>query len=201
MSLLRILGEKPWDEQGAPEEGGQLAAAPQKTALFFFLGIVTVLFGLFFAAYYIRMALDDWRPLPEPGLLWLNTAVLAAASVILQWTRNGLARGDERRLQRGLLLGGLATFGFIAGQVAAWSELNAAGYYLNSNPANSFFYVLTGLHALHMLGGLWVWTRAALRLGSGAGAEAIRVSVELCTVYWHFLLLVWLVLFGLLSYT
>ena len=69
------------------------------------------------------------------------------------------------------------------------------------NPANAFFYVLTAVHGLHMLGGLLVWGRSAIRVWRGAGAESVRLSVELCTVYWHFLLLVWAVLFGILLST
>jgi cytochrome c oxidase subunit III len=100
-----------------------------------------------------------------------------------------------------LLLGALLTLAFVYGQVAAWQEMRSAGYYMYNNPANSFFYVMTGIHALHILGGLWVWTRASFRVWSGTAPEKIRLAVELCAVYWHFLLLVWLVLFALLSYT
>ena len=90
---------------------------------------------------------------------------------------------------------------FIAAQLLVWQRLQAQGYYLASNPANSFFYLMTGLHGLHLLGGLWVWSKSTIKLLSGAEAKEIRLSVELCTVYWHFLLLVWLVLFGLLANT
>ena len=76
-----------------------------------------------------------------------------------------------------------------------------AGYIMYNNPANSFFYILTGIHGLHILGGLWVWTWATIRAFTGTELKEIRLSVELCTVYWHFLLVVWLVLFALLSYT
>jgi cytochrome c oxidase subunit III len=82
----------------------------------------------------------------------------------------------------------------------AWRQLQAAGYYATSNPANAFFYVLTGLHGLHLLGGLFVWAGAASRMYQGR-AGTTRLSVELCTVYWHYLLLIWLVLFGLLLIT
>ena len=72
---------------------------------------------------------------------------------------------------------------------------------MSSNPANAFYYLMTGLHALHLLGGLWVWSKSSIKLLSGSEAKDIKLSVELCTVYWHFLLLVWLVLFALLSNT
>jgi cytochrome c oxidase subunit 3 len=84
------------------------------------------------------------------------------------------------------------------GQAQAWRELGALVYFEVTNPAIAFFYLITGLHGLHLLGGLVVWGRTLVRLWGGFELEKVRHSVELCTLYWHFLLLVWLVLFGLL---
>ncbi|MEY4641669.1 MAG: hypothetical protein RLZZ227_1663 [Pseudomonadota bacterium] len=207
MNPLRALFEKPWQRtpqtaDGLSVEHSQaLEHPPQKTALMFFLGVVGVLFGLFITAYFVRMELDDWRPMPESQLLWINTVLLFFGSVVLQWTHSRLKHGEASSVKAGLLLGGLLTLGFVYGQFAAWQDMRAAGYYMYNNPANSFFYVLTGIHALHMLGGLWVWTRAGIRVWSGTAPEKVGLAVELCAVYWHFLLLVWLVLFALLSYT
>lgn len=207
MKLLRLLAEKPWQHPPRTAEGVSIADSqasavpPQKVALLFFLAVVSVMFGLFVTAYFIRMELDDWRPMPESALLWSNTALLFLASVALQWTRHLLDAGSSSRIRAGLLLGALLTLGFVYGQFAAWQQMRAGGYFMYDNPANAFFYVLTGIHALHLLGGLWVWTRAGIRVWSGAEPGSIRLSVELCAVYWHFLLLVWLLLFAVLSST
>jgi len=203
---LRALLEKPWNAH--PTADGALPkmdfvqeVAPQKVALLFFLGVVAVLFGLFISAYFIRMSLDDWRPIPLSNLLWLNTGILFLSSFALQWTHNVLKRGDVHKLKTGLATGAILTLAFICGQLLVWQQMSGAGYLINNNPANSFFYVLTGIHVLHILGGLWVWTRASVRVWSGKGLEEVRLSIELCALYWHFLLLVWLVVFALLSYT
>jgi cytochrome c oxidase subunit 3 len=90
---------------------------------------------------------------------------------------------------------------FLAGQLVAWQQLYASGYYVAGNPAAAFFYLLTAVHGLHMLGGMWVWARSTIRVWTGAEADSVRLSIELCTVYWHFLLLVWIVLFGMLLST
>ncbi len=206
MSLLQELSEKSWETEGTnravPGMGeGALSMPSQKVALRAFISVLTVMFGLFFVAYFVRMELDDWRPLPEPSLLWVNTAVLFMCSIALQWTRYMVGREKKKNVQWGMIICGALTLAFVAGQLQAWQELSAQGYLIYTNPANSFFYLLTGLHALHLLGGLWVWTRASIRVWFGAEAEAIKLSVELCSTYWHFLLLVWLVVFGLLSYT
>lgn len=205
MSLLQTLTEAPW--KGHADEASAVAAhpgtpsvAPQRVALWFFLGIVAVLFALFTVAYVVRMDLPDWRPMPESPALWVNTALLFLSSLALQWTRMNLY-GDPARVRVGLLLGALMTIAFVVGQWLVWREMSASGYIIHGNPANSFFYVLTGLHALHILGGLWVWMRVGLKVWFGASADEVRLSVELCSTYWHFLLLLWLVVFALLSYT
>ena len=87
------------------------------------------------------------------------------------------------------------------GQLVAWQQLHADGYILAGNPASAFFYVLTAIHGLHLVGGLWVWARTTARVMTGADVESVRLSVELCTVYWHYLLLVWVILFALLLTT
>ena len=206
MSLLQKLSEKSWEHVGTnravPGLGeGAFAAPAQKIALRAFIAVLTVMFGLFITAYFVRMELDDWRPLPEPPLLWINTFILFLCSVALQWTRIMVGKLEKKKVQWGMVVCGLLTLGFVVGQLLAWQQLSAEGYLVYSNPANSFFYLLTGLHGLHLLGGLWVWTRASFRVWFGAEAEEIQLSVELCSTYWHFLLLVWLVIFGILSYT
>ena len=138
----------------------------------------------------------------EPQLLWTNTVMLVRASAVCQWTRNSAVNDKARRLLPGLLLTGLLTAGFVIGQFVAWQQLEASGQYITSNPSNAFFYFLTGAHAVHILGGLFVWARATVRVLLGSKGDAsIRRSIELCTIYWHFLLLVWLIVFGLLLST
>jgi cytochrome c oxidase subunit 3 len=207
MNPFRLLTEKPWERTPQTAEGITVETSqaslipPQKVALRVFLGVVSVLFGLFFIAYMIRMGLQDWRPMPEPQQLWFNTLLLFLGSITLQWTCRAVRRDETGLMKIGLVLGAVFTFGFVFGQVAVWQRMSAEGYNLYNNPANSFFYVLTGVHALHMLGGLWVWTRASIRVLAGATPEKVRLSIELCATYWHFLLLVWLAVFALISYT
>ena len=90
---------------------------------------------------------------------------------------------------------------FLVGQFMAWGVLRAGGYYAASNPANAFFYLLTAVHGIHLLGGLYVWARTMSRCWRGVEVAQIRLSVELCSIYWHYLLLVWLALFALMLNT
>ncbi len=205
MGLFRQLTEKPWvatDTSVVHLHGGAAFFLPTATlGLRVFLVVATVVFSLLVAAYADRMSLGDWRPLPEPWLLWPNTAVLVLSSIALQWARVSARRGGIDGVRVGLLVGGVFAFIFLAGQLWTWRELVALGYYAASNPANAFFYLITSIHGVHLLGGLVAWARTSDKVRRGLQADQVRLSVELCAVYWHFLLFVWLVMFGLLLFT
>lgn len=202
--LRQTLNVQPWNAHDPVENQpgrGVLDVDPAKVGLLAFIAVVTSLFALFLSAYMMRMQLGDWRPLDEPNLLWLNTGVLVLASFAFQFTRGAANKGQRLPTKVGLIVGGVCTSLFLLGQLLAWQQLSANGYVIDGNPATSFFYLLTALHGLHLLGGMWVWGRTTVRLFSGADAKSVRLSVELCTVYWHYLLLVWIGLFGLLLST
>lgn len=170
----------------------------KKLALWTFLAVVAVLFFLLVTAYGTRMAYEDWRPAPQVNLLWANTFVLVLSSVALQWAQYSVRRGQMDAMRVGLLAAGAFTVVFLFGQVLAWRQLATMVYFEVTNPAIAFFYLITGVHGLHLLGGLVAWGRTVAKVWGNFDVARIRQSVELCTVYWHFLLLVWLVLFGLL---
>lgn len=196
------LAAKPWLEEGAIGEfrgGGALTLPAAKVGLGVFLAVVGSLFALFISAYTMRMELIDWRALPVPRLLWYNTAVLIVSSGALQWAQAAARRDDSDGVLIGLLAGGVSAIVFLTGQLVAWQQLNAAGYFPATNPANAFFYLITATHGLHLLGGLVALARTTAKAWRGVEIPQLRLSVELCTMYWHFLLLVWLVLLALLT--
>lgn len=206
--LVSRFTAKPWEPHtGEIQSEIMPGAAPARVGLWVFLAIVTSLFALFMSAYYMRMGhghstVHDWRPLTEPAVLWINTGLLIAASIGMQWARAQVTRGDPDRARTGLLIGGLLTLAFLAGQLYAWRQLEDAGLLVPSDPAIAFFYLLTAVHGLHLLGGLFVWARTLVRMRPRRVEPIdVRLSIELCTVYWHYLLLVWLVLFALLLST
>lgn len=199
--LKQSFNTQPWIAAPVEEAAYQAPfnARPKLVALTTFLAVVTSFFALIMSAYTLRMDLGDWVPLTEPQLLWANTGVLVAASIAFQWTRNAALQGATARVKPGLIITGVLTTLFLLGQYVAWQQLYGSGQYMTSNPANAFFFLMTGLHALHIAGGMYVWARAMQRVYSGG--DDIKQSIELCTIYWHFLLLVWLVMFGLLLST
>jgi cytochrome c oxidase subunit 3 len=202
--VRQTVNVKPWLEQRPIEivhGDGALSLPSVKVGLGVFLAVATSLFALLISAYHMRMVGEDWTRLAVPRVLWLNTAVLILASVAMQRTRVAARRGQLDRVKSGLIAGGALSFSFLAGQLWAWQQMDASGYFLTANPAYSFFYLLTALHGLHLLGGLWVWGRTTAKVLHGVEVGKVRLSVELCTVYWHYLLLVWLVLFAVLLHT
>jgi cytochrome c oxidase subunit 3 len=196
------LGSKPWLEEGVIvdlREEGPASLPPAKIGLGVFLAVVGSLFALFISAYSMRMNMVDWRTLPVPRLLWFNTGVLVTSSIALQWAHMAARRNDMDGVIIGLCAGGASALIFLVGQLLAWRQLGLAGYFLASNPANSFFYLITAMHGLHLMGGLVALGRTTAKVWRGAEMAQVRLSVELCATYWHFLLLVWVVLLGLLT--
>ena len=153
---------KPWLEVGPDPVGGpeDTGLPSEKIALGVFLAVVGALFALFASAYFMRMEFADWRPMPVPRIVWLNTVMLALASVALHGALAAARRSDAGTLRLSLATAVVATAAFLAGQIAAWRELAASGYLLTGGPANSFFYLLTAAHGLHILGGLVALARA-----------------------------------------
>ncbi|MGK9041016.1 cytochrome c oxidase subunit 3 [Agrobacterium deltaense] len=196
------LASKPWLEVGLAGDAPQMqgsSATIAKVGLGIFLAVVGALFTLLISAYLGRMGGADWWGIPMPGLLWVNTAALSASSLALQWAKTEIRPDHRDRLNAALVTAFATAVFFVAGQFLAWRQLISAGYVLADNPSNSFFYMITGLHGLHILGGLFVLGRTAIRARSEPSSARMRLSVELCAIYWHFMLVVWLVLFALFA--
>ena len=201
LSQQRLMA-KPWLEEGLNDDfpgTGAVTLPAAKLGLGVFLAVVGALFTLVISAYSMRQSLADWRALPVPKLLWFNTGVLVLSSIALQWAYLAARRNDLEGVIIGLLGGGVSAVIFLVGQLLAWQQLIVAGYFVASNPANSFFYLITAVHGLHLMGGLVALGRTTSKVRRGAKVAEVQLSVELCTIYWHFLLLVWLVLLGLLT--
>jgi cytochrome c oxidase subunit 3 len=204
MNFFKELTDKSWATPGVVPEiyDRSLGEAPAyQTCLNTLLAVLSSMFFLFIAGYRLRMAEADWVPINDPGVLWLNLGFLVLASWFMQRAREAARNGVIKPLRNNLLLAGVFTVAFLVGQYLAWQQLSAAGYYISSSPAAAFFLLLTTLHGLHLIGGLVVWMRAFIRSWQGIEISRIKLSVELCTTYWHYLLLVWFVFFALLLTT
>lgn len=198
------LGAKPWLEEGAIGEfpgTGATAVPAAKLGLGVLVAVMAALFALFLSAYAMRMQIGDWAPLPKPRLLWVNTGVLVFSSAALHWATRAAGRDDRDGVTAGLLFGAASALGFVVLQLLAWRELVALGYGVASGPAGGFFYLLTAVHGIHLLGGVAALALPFAKMRRHAAAGEVGASVELCALYWHFLLLVWVVLLSVLLLT
>lgn len=212
--LVQRLKAKPWTEQGviAASQDDFTSSAP-KVGLWVFLGVVASLFLIFTGAYVMRMdhghggGMQPWTSVDEPTVMWINTLVLVLASAAMQMARGAAGRYDASALRKYFTAAGALSVVFLLGQYWAWQLLAASGRYTAATPAYAFFVLLTTIHALHLVGGLWVLARAGLKIwrrfdkSDLVAADRLRLSVELCTTYWHFLLVVWVGLFWLMLST
>ena len=204
MNFFRQLTKKPWipDPDGVVgfHDGSVSATPPARVGLKMFLIVVGILFFMLTITYAGRMAFEDWRPVPQPWLMWQNTVVLILASAAMQLAQAAAQRDQWSSVKLALLAGGVCTFAFLIGQSRAWQQLVAQGYFELTNPAVALFILITGLHGLHLLGGLVAWGRTVDKVWRRDDLDVVKVrqSIGLCTLYWHFMLAVWLVLFGLL---
>jgi cytochrome c oxidase subunit 3 len=174
------------------------------------LTAVTMLFVAVTTAYLARRSEPGWGGVALPPVLWLTTAILLASSGTLEWARRRIAAGDIRGLQRGLAATAWLGGAFLLGQIAAWRSLAAQGAYISANPHSGFFYLLTGAHGAHLLGGLValgviVWKAYAGRYGvaslpadSRPATMKLKPGIGVFALYWHFMDVLWLYLFALL---
>lgn len=201
LSQQRLM-TKPWLEKGAGidwEGAGATGLPTAKIGLGIFLAVVGALFALFASAYFMRMEFVDWQTPPLPRVIWLSTALLIASSIALHISVVSVRNGEIESTRLALVTGGLTALAFLGGQLLAWRELSAGGYLLETNAANGFFYLMTGMHGLHIIGGLFGLAVTTRKAWSTPKDDQLRLNVELCAMYWHFLLFIWVAVLFLLA--
>ncbi|HET7294335.1 MAG TPA: cytochrome c oxidase subunit 3 [Vicinamibacteria bacterium] len=179
--------------RGGGDSRGPLPFDPTRFGLMAFLGSASMLFVGFTSALMLRRLSPDWQPLRPPGVLLLNTLALLASSVCLEAARRRLRAWDLAGMRARVDATGALGVLFVVGQAFAWRALAAQGIYLSTNPSSSFFYLLSGIHLVHLAGGLaWlaVLVTRARRMTVVPGADGLG----LFALYWHFLGALWLYL-------
>ena len=158
--IIASLFEKPWEkdqiEIDNKHQGQTSNLNKYKVGLRTIMVVSTVLFSLFIVAYSDRMLVHDWRSMPEPWLLWLNTGIIILGSLAFHFTKLASDKNQNDKTKNGLFLVGILAYSFLIGQLLAWYQLMNSGYYATTNVANAFFYLFTTLHGLHLIGGLYL---------------------------------------------
>lgn len=156
-------------------------------------GSILAFFAALVVAFYWRSLTPPfWAPIALPHSLWLSTAIIVVSSATFEAARRTYRRGQHAMSARLLVVTACLGAGFLASQLSAWRNLVQRGYYLAQNPYSSFFYLFTGLHAAHLVGGLIALFVVVL------GRSTRRESVDVVAFYWHFLGVLWIALFTIL---
>jgi len=166
---------------------------------------ILMLFVALASAYIVRSASgNDWQPIAMPKVLWLSTALILISSIAMEVSRRSLKQQRDAKYGRWLMITVALGLGFLGSQVFAWRQLVRQGAYLASNPYNSFFYLFTATHGLHLLGGIlalgYLLARTTKRRGSLEGELRRTGAAGAATIYWHFMDGLWVGLFLLLLF-
>ena len=189
------------DDGGDDEKRGRNGSpSPKPYHTGIALGLVSIL--MFFMALacaflVLKGTSANWVPVHPPAVLWLNTVILLASSLTLELARRRLSQSDRSGFRKFWLVSTVLGILFLVGQVAAWQRLVSQGVYMASNPASSFFYVFTGAHGVHLMGGIAALLYVTFRK-SGKSRVSLSVAAEVASYYWHFMDGLWVFLLALL---
>ena len=163
-SIFKSIFEKPWEESQSlkdnEHDGKAFSITGSKLGIRTLMVVSTVIFSLFVVTYSDRMLVHDWKNMPEPWLLWVNTLILILNSYFFHKTKISSDKADYKNIKKGLYVVGFLAYLFLLGQLIVWYQLMSQDFYATSNVANAYFYLLTALHGLHLIGGLVFWSRA-----------------------------------------
>ena len=155
------------------------------------LASILMLFTALASAYIFLAAGEGLRPVSLPPLLWLSTALIITSSLTLSRGIRSLKQGDDTRYSRWLSLTVALGLAFLGSQLWVWRQLVAQGVYLAGNPHSTFFYLLTGTHGVHLVGGIMALDYLLLRAWRRSSrSEALRkrqTAADVVALYWHFM--------------
>jgi cytochrome c oxidase subunit 3 len=177
------------------EANKPLAMHPKKFALWIFMASVVMIFAALTSAYMVRQADGNWLMFELPGSFWITSAIILVSSGTMHWAYLAAKKDDLRATKIAISVTTVLGVAFLIGQYLAWGDMVAINVYFVGNPSGSFVYVLSGLHGMHILGGvifLIVVLVATFRFQVHSKNLA---QIEMCATYWHFLDGLWLYLF------
>ena len=194
-----------------PDEGGDSRIQPfnsQKSRVFTFFLLIAIMmtFGGLIAAYVVIQAnkVAEWRPFDLPIQVWISTVIIIASSVTYEIAKRALAGNAHEAAKKWLIVTTALGAAFVSSQLLVWIELTRRGLYMRGNPYAGFFYVLTAIHAVHVIGGICALGSILLRSWVPTeNEESIKQRIALSQVvgwYWHFMGVLWLVIFILLGF-
>lgn len=188
-----------WGESGSGSE--DRVVQRYKLGVWVGMGGILMFFAALTSAMIVRQGLSgDWQPFALPPVLYASTLILLASSFTIERARRDLVDGSLQGLRRWVNVTSGLGLAFLACQLLGWQALVDRGLYLASNPANSFYYVLTAGHGAHLLGGIAAMGYIWVRVRSARPWPTREAVVEASALYWHFLDVLWIYILGLLLF-
>jgi cytochrome c oxidase subunit 3 len=176
---------------------------PHKFAMWISMASILMMFGAFTSAYIVRQAAGNWLEFPLPNIFFISTIVILVSSVTIHASYKGFTTGKESQYKSMLIASFVLGIAFVVLQYFGWQELFSIGIDFNGNPSGSFLYVITGVHAAHVLGGIAALTVAMMHAFSlkFKPTEKRNIRFQLVVHYWHFLDFLWIYLLVFLIFT
>lgn len=172
-----------------------LSMHPKKFALWLFIVTVVMIFAAFTSAHIVRQADGDWLIYDIPPMLWITSGIILASSAFMQWAYIAAKKDKLEQVKLALSITTVLGLVFLYGQFQAWGQLVDAGVFFVGNPAGSFMYVFTGIHAAHLISGvIYLLYMLISSLRNKVHAKNM-LNMDMCTTYWHFLGGLWIYLF------
>ena len=172
-----------------------LSMHPQKFAMWLFIVTVVMLFAAMTSAYIVRQAEGNWLQFNLPDSLYVSSVIILLSSVTMHWAYISAKKDAFRNLKLAIIITTVLGFTFTLSQWQVWKDLVAMDVFFVGNPAGSFMYVITGLHVVHLLGGVVFLAIIFVKVFQYKVHAKNMVSIEMCSTYWHFLDGLWLYLF------
>lgn len=173
---------------------------PWKFIIWLFIISIIMLFAAFTSAYLVRRAEGNWTEFEIPSVFYISTAILLFSSLSMHLSVKAAKLGDQAKLKGMILLTFVGGTIFLVLQYLGWQQLQAQGIFMKGNPAESFYYILTGAHFFHIISGLLVLLYALYSVFRNKIRKENTTQIEVCATYWHFLDVLWLYLFVFLIY-
>jgi cytochrome c oxidase subunit III len=195
---------------GSPHGNGhsltpRFSASRYRIGMWLAMAAILMMFTALSSAYIVRAASsNDWKPLAMPRILLLSTGLILLSSVTLEVARRKHKSAADSSPKLWFCISAALGIGFLVSQLLAWQQLVRQGIYVATNPHNSFFYLLTAVHGVHLLGGLFALLYLAVRArppkSDTVAVAKGQAAADVATLYWHFMDVLWIYVFFLLFF-
>lgn len=212
-----------WGDRSNGHRGPRERLARYRMGIFFALASDLMFFVAIVSTFFVSQStghfdaynnyVNEWLPTVIPPILWLNTAVLILSSITMEYARRhmfrevdvmdewlGLGKPITRRAIPWVAATVVLGFLFLAGQWIAWTQLAMQQVFFRSNPSSHFFYLITGVHGIHLLLGIFGLVAALVGLYISRSLETRQIMVDVASWYWHSMGIFWIFLFVLLVF-